>query len=63
MSEIDDKGLDAMIEAGAKALDLPIDASRLPAIRANLKVTLGHGALVAGFALPDESEPAPIFRA
>lgn len=62
MSE-DDTALDAMIEAGAKALDLPLDPSRMPAIRANLRVTLGHAASVAGFALPDEAEPAPIFRA
>ena len=35
----------------------------MPAIKANLEVTLRLGALVAEFALPDEAEPAPVFEA
>jgi hypothetical protein len=35
----------------------------LPAVRANLDVTLKHATLVAEFELPDNAEPAPIFAA
>ena len=35
----------------------------MPAVRGHLQVTLRHGALVAAFALPDDAEPAPVFRA
>jgi hypothetical protein len=55
--------LDDFIVAAARALDLPAEPKWLPAIRANLRVTLQHGALVAEFELPDEAEPAPVFRA
>ncbi len=55
--------LDAFIDAGVRALDLKIDKSWLPAIGTHLKVTLAHGARVAAFALPDDTEPAPVFKA
>ena len=55
--------LDHFIEAAARALDLKIEQSWLPAVRANLQVTLRLGASVTDFALPDESEPAPVFKA
>jgi hypothetical protein len=55
--------LDPFIAAGAKALGLAIDKSWMPAVRANLRVTLDHGAKVANFALTDEAEPAPVFKA
>ena len=51
--------LDDFIAAGARALDLKIDKSWMPAVRGHLQVTLRHGALVAAFALPDDAEPAP----
>jgi hypothetical protein len=63
MTDTDDAALDAFIEAGAKAMGLPLDPAWLPAIRANLRVTLAHGAAAGGFALPDEAEAAPVFRA
>ena len=55
--------LDDFIAAGARALDLKIDKAWLPAVRGHLEVTLHHGALVAAFDLPDDSEPAPVFKA
>jgi hypothetical protein len=55
--------LDPFIAAGARALELKIDKAWLPAVRSHLEVTLRHGALVAGFALPDETDPAPVFEA
>jgi hypothetical protein len=55
--------LDPFIATGARALKLKIDKAWLPAVRSHLEVTLRHGALVAGFALPDETDPAPVFEA
>jgi hypothetical protein len=54
---------DDFIAAGARALDLKIDQAWMPAVRGHLQVTLRHGALVAAFALPDDAEPAPVFKA
>jgi hypothetical protein len=55
--------LDGFIAAAASALALPVEPQWLPAIRANLAVNLRMAAFVAEFALPDDSEPAPIFTA
>ncbi|HEY6834749.1 MAG TPA: DUF4089 domain-containing protein [Pseudolabrys sp.] len=55
--------LDDYITAAAAALSLPVAPEWRPAVKANLEVTLKHGALVAEFALPDEAEPAPVFKA
>jgi 1-carboxybiuret hydrolase subunit AtzG-like len=55
--------LDGFIAAAARALDLPLEPAWQPAIKANLQVTLRQAALVSEFALPDDAEPAPIFRA
>ena len=58
-----DETLDAYIEAAARALSLPIEPEWKPAVRANLQATLKHAALVDEFPLPDEAEPAPVFKA
>jgi len=55
--------LDALIEAAARVLDLPLEPEWKPAVAANLRVTLEHAAAVEAFALPDDAEPAPVFRA
>ena len=55
--------LDDFIAAGARVLDLEIYKAWMPAVRGHLQVTLRHGVLVAAFALPDDAEPAPVFRA
>jgi hypothetical protein len=55
--------LDGFIAAGARALDLKIDKAWMPIVRGHLQVTLRHGALMAAFALPDDAEPAPVFKA
>lgn len=55
--------LEAYIDMAAQALHLPLDAAWKPAVTTNLKVTLDHGKLVESFALPDDAEPAPVFRA
>jgi len=53
--------LDDYINAVAKALALPVEEAWRSSIRANLEVSLRLGRLVDEFALPDETEPAPIF--
>lgn len=55
--------LDAFIEASAQALDLRIEPEWKPGVRANLEVTLSLAKFVASFDLPDEAEPAPVFKA
>ena len=58
-----DPKLDDFIAAAAAALALPLEPEWQPAVKANLEVTLKHAATVAEFALPDEAEPAPVFKA
>ncbi len=54
---------DAFIGSAAKLLGLTLEKSWLPSIRTNLDVTLRHAARVVQFPLPDEAEPAPVFKA
>jgi hypothetical protein len=55
--------IDAMIAANAKALALMLDPAWRPGIKFNLQLVLRHAALVDGFPLPDDAEPAPVFHA
>jgi len=55
--------LDDFIVAAAHALDLKLAPEWLPAVKANLDATLKHAATVAEFELPDDAEPAPVFKA
>jgi hypothetical protein len=55
--------LDDFVAAAARVLALPTEPQWLAAIKANLEVNLRLGAFVADFALPDETEPAPVFTA
>ena len=55
--------LDDFIMAGTRELGLKIEKSWMRAIRLNLRVTLDLGAAVGEFPLPDDAEPAPVFRA
>jgi hypothetical protein len=55
--------LDALIDVAARVLELPLEPEWKPAVAANLRVTLEHAAAVEAFALPDDAEPAPVFRA
>ena len=58
-----DDPLDHLIDAAAAVLGLPLKPEWREAVRTNLRVTLGHAATVETFALPDEAEPGPVFRA
>ena len=55
--------LDAYIDSAAAALGIPLDPAWKPAIRANLDVTFRFAALVGEKELPDDAEPAPVFKA
>ena len=52
-----------LIDAAARALELPIEPEWKAAVKTNLQVTLRHGAHVAEFELTDDAEPAPVFVA
>lgn len=58
-----EKSLDDFIDAAARALDVPVDPDWKPAVRANLEVTFRLAKLVTEFELPDEAEPAPVYKA
>jgi hypothetical protein len=55
--------LDDFIDAAARALGLPMGENWRLAVAANLRVTLEHAAAVEAFALPDDAEPGPVFKA
>jgi hypothetical protein len=55
--------LDDFIDVAARALGLPLEPAWRGAVRANLEVTLRQAVLVTEFPLPDEAEPAPVFKA
>jgi hypothetical protein len=55
--------MDALVTAAAQALALPIDPAWRGGIRFNLQLVLALAARVDEFALPDDTEPAPVFHA
>ncbi len=55
--------LDDYITASARLLALPVEPAWYPMVRANLEATFRLAAVVAEFKLPDDAEPAPVFRA
>lgn len=58
-----DTELDAWIDLGTAALGIAVQPDWRAEIRAHLKFTLGRAEVVLAFALPDEADPAPVFRA
>ena len=54
---------DNMIEAAAEVFALDVEAARRPGVHANLRVMFGQAELFMAFELPDDAEPAPIFKA
>ena len=55
--------LDEYIDAVSKSLALPVKDEWKPAVRANLEVSLRLARMVDEFALPDDAEPAYVFKA
>jgi hypothetical protein len=56
-------GIAALVTANAQALGLSLDPAWHDSIAFNLRLILRHAALVEEFALPDGTEPAPVFHA
>jgi hypothetical protein len=63
--EMTDKPVDiaAYARAMAAALDLPLTGEYAPQVEANLAVAFRLAPLFLDFPLPDDAEPAPVFRA
>ncbi|MBO0757438.1 MAG: DUF4089 domain-containing protein [Bradyrhizobiaceae bacterium] len=60
------KGSDPLsdyIEAGGQLFELNIEPAWNPGVRANLEVIFRQAMLFMTFELPDDAEPAPIFKA
>jgi len=55
--------LDETIDTFAAALRLAVEPEWKAEVKVQLQVILRHGALVIEFPLPDETEPAPVFKA
>jgi hypothetical protein len=53
----------ALIEASAWLLGLKIREEWCEAVGLHLSISLDHARNVAEFPLPDEAEPAPVFKA
>jgi hypothetical protein len=52
----------AYVDAAAALIGLPIDPAHRPGVIVNLERIAQMAALVMEFALPEEAEPAPVFR-
>jgi Protein of unknown function (DUF4089) len=59
---MNDAELDEFITAGAALLGVPIAPEWQPAIRMHMAASLIHAAMVVEFLLPDDAEPAAVFR-
>jgi hypothetical protein len=55
--------IEALVLANAQALGLTLDPAWHKGVAFNLRLIMRHAALVEEFALPDDAEPAPVFRA
>jgi Protein of unknown function (DUF4089) len=55
--------LASLVASGAQALALPIEPAWQAGVKLNLQLLFIHAGLVDEFPLPDETEPAPVFRA
>jgi len=54
---------EALAAASEAALGLPVEAAWRAGVRSNLRLLFQHAARIDAFELPDEAEPAPVFRA
>jgi len=53
---------EAYVDAAAALIGLPIDPAHRPGVVVNIARIAQMAALVMEFPLPDEAEPAPVFR-
>jgi Protein of unknown function (DUF4089) len=52
-----------LVAAAARALRLPMDRAWEASVIFNFQLIMHHAALVDELPLPDDAEPAPVFRA
>jgi Protein of unknown function (DUF4089) len=55
--------IDGLVTDSARALGLALDPAWYGGVKFNLQLILRLGAMVDEFALPDDTEPAPVFHA
>ena len=55
--------IDAWLDANAALLGIPVAPEWRDAVRQHLRITRDLAQQVLEFPLPDEADPAPIFRA
>ena len=60
---MDEAALDALIDAGTAALGIEMKPEWRASVRMHLAISLGHAKVVLAEPLPDELDPAPVFRA
>lgn len=60
---LDDEAAGRMADALSPVIGIAIAPEWRPAVIANLKATAAAAKLVLDFPLPDDLEPAPVFRA
>jgi hypothetical protein len=53
---------EAYVDAAAKLVGLPLDPAHRPGVVLNLERIAQMAALVMEFPLPEETDPAPIFK-
>jgi hypothetical protein len=52
----------AYVDAAAALIELPLDPAHRPGVILNMQRIAEMAALVMAFPLPDDTEPAPVFR-
>jgi Protein of unknown function (DUF4089) len=57
----EDEAIDAIVDAMARMLDLPLPEGSRPVVIANLRIARDMARVVESFPLDDEAEPAPVF--
>ncbi|MDQ0347251.1 DUF4089 domain-containing protein [Ancylobacter vacuolatus] len=58
----DESGSGALLDAGLKIAALKLEPELRPRVLMHLETAMAMAALVTDFPLPDEAEPAPVYR-
>jgi hypothetical protein len=54
--------IETYVDAAAALIELPLDPAHRPGVILNMQRIAEMAALVMAFPLPDDTEPAPVFR-
>jgi len=63
MGSSDGPDLDAFVDSGVKLLGISVDPAWRESVKANLAVILRQADAVMAVEIPDDTDPAPVFRA